>query len=105
MLVDATFLESGQRRRFLDQARRTGAAAVILDFQIPEQMLRERIMARQRSGGDVSEAGLDILASQLRQVQPLSTEERRFVVVIDRDTETDVQWLKTEIQRRIQDQH
>ena len=105
VLVDATFLESGQRRRFLDQARRTGAAAVILDFQIPEQMLRERIMARQRSGGDVSEAGLDILASQLRQVQPLSTEERRFVVVIDRDTETDVQWLKTEIQRRIQDQH
>ena len=103
VLVDATFLERGRRREFLDLSRRAGAAAVILDFQIPEQMLRERIVARQRSGGDVSEAGLDVLASQLLQVQPLTAEEQRRAVVIDHITETDPQWITAEITRVMQE--
>ena len=76
---------------------------MILDFQIPEQMLRERIVARQRSGGDVSEAGLDVLASQLLQVQPLTAEEQRRAVVIDHITETDPQWITAEITRVMQE--
>ena len=101
--MDATFLERGRRGEFLELSRRAGAAAVILDFQIPEQMLRERIVARQRSGGDVSEAGLDVLASQLLQVQPLTAEEQRRAVVIDHITETDPQWITAEITRVMQE--
>jgi aminoglycoside phosphotransferase family enzyme/predicted kinase len=99
VLVDATFLERDHRREFLELARRSGAAVVILDFRIPEEVLRNRIVERQRSGGDVSEAGLDVLASQLQQLKPLSTEEQRRAVVIDSTAEADPQWICREIRR------
>ena len=102
VVVDATFLERGQRGRFLELARRLGVAAVILDFQIPEAVLRGRILERQRAGGDVSEAGLEVLASQLPRLQPLTAAERHRAVVIDSTVETDPQWITTEIQRLLQ---
>jgi aminoglycoside phosphotransferase family enzyme/predicted kinase len=103
IIVDATFLERGRRQEFLELARRTGVTAVILDFQIPEEVLRKRILERQRSGGDVSEAGLEVLASQLQQLQPLTAEEQRHAVVIDSIAENDPQWISREIRRVMQE--
>ena len=45
--------------------------------------LRERVLARQRAGGDASEAGLDVLAHQLATQEPLAADERSYVMTIN----------------------
>jgi predicted kinase len=39
-------------------------------------VLRERVAARQRAGGDASEADLQVLARQLQAWEPLTTHEQ-----------------------------
>ncbi|MEJ2761242.1 MAG: ATP-binding protein, partial [Gammaproteobacteria bacterium] len=83
VVIDAAFLKREQRRRFLELGRRLGAETVILDFQAPEAVLRERVLQRQRAGGDPSEAGVDVLEMQLRDQEPLSEEEWRCTLAVD----------------------
>ena len=85
VVIDAAFLKREQRRRFLDLGRRLGVETVILDFQAPETVLRGRILQRQAAGGDPSEAGVDVLESQLRNQEPLTQEERCFSFAVNGD--------------------
>jgi predicted kinase len=60
-------------------ARRLDVRFVILDFQANEDKLRERVLARQRSGADASEADLAVLDDQLANDQPLAADEQAEV--------------------------
>jgi predicted kinase len=51
------------------------AAFSILAPQATPAQLRQRILARQALGQDASEATLDVLAQQMRVIEPLSAEE------------------------------
>ena len=44
----------------------------ILDFQADPTVLRQRILTRQQSGGDASEATVEVLDDQLAHHEPLS---------------------------------
>jgi aminoglycoside phosphotransferase family enzyme/predicted kinase len=81
--VDATFLARADRDAFRALACRLGVPFAIAACEAPEPVLRERIGARGRAGGDASEATLDVLTRQLAIAEPLSTEERTFAVEID----------------------
>ncbi len=83
VVVDATFLEASRRQVFRKLAREMGAGYRILAFEAPEQVLRQRIIARAERGGDPSEADLAVLERQLQKRQPLSAQERGEAVVID----------------------
>jgi len=82
-IVDATFLRRAERAAFRDLARELAAPFVVLSCEAPEAVLRERIVARARGGGDASEADLAVLARQLEIQEPIGGDELRDTIVLD----------------------
>jgi hypothetical protein len=83
VIVDAAFLRSAQRIPFHALARALGVPFFIFDIQASEAALRKRIAARARVDKDASDAGLDILAHQLAQHDPLAANEMQHVITVD----------------------
>lgn len=75
VVVDATFLQRAERDRFRALAQRSGLAFGILAPLATPAQLRERIQTRRALGQDASEASLDVLAQQLRELEPLQPDE------------------------------
>ena len=75
VVVDATFLRRTDRDAFSALARECHVAFSILAPQATPKQLRERILARQALGQDASEATLDVLAQQMRTLEPLGPDE------------------------------
>lgn len=84
-IVDATFLRRADRQPFGKLAEELDVPLLILDFRLPESLLRQRIQQRQQQGGDPSEATLEVLERQLATAEPLSGEELRYVAVVESD--------------------
>lgn len=84
-IVDATFLRRSDRRRMQAVAVAAGVPLLILDFQVPVQELRRRVIARGRQGQDPSDADLAVLEQQRRRLEPLSAQERRWAVAVGPD--------------------
>lgn len=82
-VVDAAFLRRAERERFSGLARELSAGMRIVSCSAPEAVLRQRVLARSRTGGDASDAGTDVLAWQLAAIEPLEAEERLRSTVID----------------------
>lgn len=83
VIVDATFLQQANRTQFRRLAERLSKPFVILDFQTPADVLRERVVRRQAAGSDASEAGIAVLEVQLESLEPLEDEEREAAIAID----------------------
>jgi len=79
-IIDAAFLKSEQRLPFQQLAEQLGVGYVILEVTAPDEVLRQRILARKN---DVSDADLDVLNYQLENWQPLSVEERKHAVQVN----------------------
>ncbi len=84
-IVDATFLRRTDRESFRLLADEMNVPFVILVFEVPEEVLRKRVLRRQEQGQDPSEATLEVLEKQLKTVQPLSIEERQFALLVESD--------------------
>jgi aminoglycoside phosphotransferase family enzyme/predicted kinase len=82
-VVDAAFLRRAERSRFQELARRCAVPFIVLDFDLPEKMLRERVAQRAKAGMDASEADLSILEHQLQSREPLVPEERVAAISVD----------------------
>lgn len=80
VVVDATFLGRGQRRRMEDLAQRCGVPFLILACCSTPEQARGRIEARRQQGGDPSDADGAVLEAQLRAQQPLDEGELRHVL-------------------------
>jgi hypothetical protein len=83
VIVDATFLQSRQRERFLDLARRAHCRAVVVRCTAPPGILQARIAVRDAAGRDPSEADAAVLARQLQAVEDLTPREAAHAVAID----------------------
>jgi len=81
-IVDATFLKQEQRQLFSAMADRMLVPFVILDMQMPESVLRQRVRVRMERGSDVSEANERILDMQLQVAEPLTATEKASTVVV-----------------------
>ena len=75
VVVDATFLLRRQRGEFHQLAKRVEVPFRILDFPLPEAILRERIYRRRQQSGRLSEATEEILDLQLTRQERLTEEE------------------------------
>ena len=75
VLVDAAFLKRAERDVFAALAQETGAAFNILAPQATPAQLRTRIQARSALGRDASEATLEVLAQQMKSIEPLAADE------------------------------
>lgn len=80
VLVDASFLEAGQRRRFAALAAQLQVPFHILACQAPPAVLQARVAGRR---GDASEATAAVLAAQQARYRPLSAAEREQAILID----------------------
>ena len=89
-IVDATFLKRSQRRRFIDLANEHDVPSVILHCQVPGPELRQRVGRRAAAGGDPSEADLEVLEAQLRNVEPLSSDERALALTVRPDDQLEL---------------
>jgi len=93
VVVDATFLQAGQRKKFAELAAGLGVPLVILDCQAPRAVLEQRIRARQAAGTDASEADLAVLAAQLSGCEPLNAAEQVQTIVVTPEQPLDMDRL------------
>jgi aminoglycoside phosphotransferase family enzyme/predicted kinase len=100
-IVDAAFLRRNERDRFRQLARQLGVPFVLLHFSADENTLRQRIRARQDSGHDPSEAGVEVLEAQLRSQEPLDSDECLHTVTIETSCEPSVSDLARRITGKI----
>ncbi len=99
VIVDATFLKRKHRLLFLSLARELGVPFVILSVHAPERILEARVEGRRAGGGDVSEATVDVLHAQRRDLEALDEEEREITIDVDGGTEPDLVALARRIAR------
>jgi len=83
VIVDATFLKRRHRDLFHALAASARVPFSIVDFTVPENTLRERILARLQRGQDASDADLPVLELQLATQEPLQADELAFVFSYD----------------------
>lgn len=96
-VVDATFLDAAERRRFAGLASAHQVPFVIIDCDAPVAVLRERIAQRRARPDNVSDAGLDVLEAQRRGRDPLDQTERARSVGVTPDRGPDVERLRAMI--------
>ena len=82
-IVDATFLKHEQRNSFQSLARQSGIPFLIIHCTADNDILRQRIVRREKLGRDASEAGLKVLEHQLQNQEPLVQEELQYSMTID----------------------
>jgi aminoglycoside phosphotransferase family enzyme/predicted kinase len=90
VVLDATFLDRGERDACRTLARALDVAFWILDCRAHHSALRERVVSREAARADASEAGLVVLERQLDRTTELCNEELRDAVVIDTSGSFDV---------------
>lgn len=88
LVIDAASLKHWQREIFRTLARALHVPFRILSCHASEPALRQRLLAREQSGSDASDAGLAILAYQLQNSEALSLAEEDESIVFDSDNES-----------------
>ena len=83
VIVDATFLRFEQRQRFAAIGAQFGAGSLLLLCHSEPEVLRQRLLRRQREATDPSEADARVLEWQLRQREPISPNEHPRPIEID----------------------
>lgn len=97
VILDAAFLDAGQRERARQVAVRCGARFAVVMTVAPEPVLRQRLRQRAAAGADASEADRDVLEYQLGNSEPLTSVELRSTVTVNTDAEVDVASVVTGI--------
>lgn len=85
VIVDATFIKRDWREPFRKLAEERALPWVIAALEVPSEVLRQRVLARQAGGRDASEAGIEVLDAQLAGVDPFGEDERPHVVRLSGD--------------------
>ena len=83
VLVDAACLQRWQREIFFDLTEQLGVPLRIISCRADDATLRRRIVTREQSDCDASEAGLSVLDHQLQHNDPLSAAEQEVAIVFD----------------------
>lgn len=89
-IVDATFLKLEQRDLLKQLAAKVGVPFFIIDFQAPNEALRQRLQQRQH---DASEATIDVLHQQQQSAQAFMPEEHTVVIAVDTESPDAVESL------------
>lgn len=71
VILDASFLDSKERRRARSLAADRGVPFALVDVNAPADVIEQRIEMRRAENRDASEANLDVLALQRRGSDPL----------------------------------
>jgi hypothetical protein len=105
VLVDATFLEIGQREGFRSLAHKRRVPFAILHIEASELELRRRIARRVRDGRDASEATAAVLDRQLRTQAPLRSEERAWIIDTEHMDQREIAEQSRQLLRQLTGRH
>lgn len=83
VIVDATFLKREYRDHFRTLAAATGTPFLVLECVAKNSELEHRILSRNASRNDASEATLEVLHAQQAGDEPLAGEELRYTLRMD----------------------
>lgn len=83
VVVDAAFLRRAERNHFAELAASLALPFSIIDCRAPLALLRERLQRRQTTGGNASEADLEVLERLRTSHEPLDVPELRTALVVD----------------------
>ena len=97
VLLDATFLDREQRELMHRLAQSSGAPFAILDIHAPENLLRQRILARHHENLDASDADLRVLEHQMAHRDALSEEELAYTIAVDNAGDPDLDAIAARI--------
>ena len=86
-IVDATFIRHADRRQIALLATKRQCPSKILDFQLNEELFRQRIKQRVKQGDSLSDADEQVLDFQLANVEPLTATEKNISITIDELTD------------------
>lgn len=84
VIVDAAHLTADQRQILYDTASDCQTPAVVMYFQAPDEVLRDRIERRQRDASDASEADQAVLTWQQTTIDPPGADEPACLVDTER---------------------
>lgn len=101
VIVDAAFLKKAQRREFRELADSLGVPFAILDCQATDEVLRQRIQARQRATDDASEADVAVLQHQIETQEPLDEDEQDSQILLHTDAAGESGGIVNEIDTRL----
>lgn len=82
VVIDATFLRYGDRKSFFDLADDLHVPFIILSFNTPVDILKQRLYARMNAGNDASDANIKVLESQRENNDPLNVNEYKNTILI-----------------------
>ena len=83
ILLDATYLKESFRTQALQVADKVGVPVHILNLTADDEILRQRIRARQTFGGDPSDADTKVLDMQLKSRECLTSAEMSLSIDVD----------------------
>lgn len=80
-VLDATFLLLRARREVQEAARAAGVPLVLVDIEVPPEVVRARLRERTARGDDASDADVAVYEAQLRTAEPLAPDEVAHALV------------------------
>ncbi|MCU0932980.1 MAG: AAA family ATPase [Thiobacillaceae bacterium] len=87
VIVDATFIRRDWRQAFAALAAELKLPWFLAAADAPPEILRQRVARRAALGADASEAGLEVLESQLAARESFTPEEARHVLALEADAD------------------
>ena len=87
VIVDATFIRQADRQQLKQLAITRQCPFRILDFQLNEELFRQRIQQRAEQGNSWSDADEKVLEYQLTRIEPLTASEKNISITIAEHTE------------------
>ncbi len=98
-VVDATFSKRNRRQKVLEEAKKTDTPCFFIETTIPEEIIRERLIEREKKGTSVSDAGVDMLEKFMQGYEkPAELENENYIKI---DTRGDKQDILLDIFNRI----
>ncbi|MDH5471235.1 MAG: AAA family ATPase [Gammaproteobacteria bacterium] len=85
-LVDATFLNADYRKNFRKTAENLGVKFIILNCVASEELMKSRLLKRDREKSSVSDADTHIMHKQLSSYKPLNDDELELTLTVDTGT-------------------
>jgi len=83
VVLDATFLRREHRARAREEARRLGVPFVVIECRVDRTKASDRLRRRYASGTSESDAGPELLARHLAELEPVLARECDAHLVID----------------------
>ena len=96
-IVDASLLNRVNRDRIRDLAADAGVDWLIVEAVAADDVLADRLAAREADASDSSEAGLAVLEDQRKNADPLDEGERRRCIRVDTGADVDIAALSGRI--------